>query len=71
MRALIQYSRSLGYEPELLEAVESVNEGQPQRAIELCKELVGELKGKRVAVLGLEVDPMTRELRKSRAILAL
>ena len=68
LRALIQYSKSLDYEPELLEAVEGVNEGQPQRAIELCKELVGELKNKRVAILGLAFKPDTDDMRGAVSI---
>jgi len=31
LRALIQYSKSLGYKPKLLEAVEGVNNSQPQK----------------------------------------
>ena len=68
LRALIQHSRSLGYEPKLLEAVEEVNDSQPQKAIELCKELVGELRGKRVAVLGLAFKPNTDDMRDAVSI---
>jgi len=68
LRALIQHSRSLGYEPKLLEAVEGVNSGQPQKAIELCKELVGELRGKRIAVLGLAFKPNTDDTRDAVSI---
>jgi len=68
LRALIQYSKSLGYEPKLLEAVESVNNSQPQRAIELCKKLLGELEGKRVALLGLAFKPNTDDIREAPSI---
>jgi len=68
LRALIQHSRSLGYEPKLLEAVKEVNDGQPRRAIELCKELVGELRGRRVAVLGLAFKPNTDDMRDAVSI---
>jgi UDPglucose 6-dehydrogenase len=68
LRALIQHSRSLGYEPKLLEAVEEVNSSQPQKAIELCKELVGELRGKRIAVLGLAFKPNTDDTRNAVSI---
>ena len=69
LRALIQYSKSLGYEPKLLEAVESVNNSQPRRAIELCKKLLGELKGKRVAILGLAFKPNTDDVREAPSIM--
>lgn len=68
LRALIQHSRSLGYEPKLLEAVEEVNDSQPQKAIKLCKELVGELRGRRVAVLGLAFKPNTDDMRDAVSI---
>jgi len=68
LRALIQYSKNLGYEPKLLEAVESVNNSQPQRAIELCKKLLGELRGKRVAILGLTFKPNTDDIREAPSI---
>jgi UDPglucose 6-dehydrogenase len=65
LRALIQHSRSLGYEPKLLEAVENINKNQPQRAIELCKKLLGELKDKRIAILGLAFKPNTDDMREA------
>jgi UDPglucose 6-dehydrogenase len=68
LRALIQYSKTLGYEPKLLEAVEDVNKHQPQRAIELCRKLLGELKGRRIAVLGLAFKPNTDDMREAPSI---
>jgi UDPglucose 6-dehydrogenase len=69
LRALIQHSRSLGYEPKLLEAVESTNKNQPQRALELCKKLLGELRNKRVAILGLAFKPNTDDMREAPSII--
>jgi len=68
LRALIQHSRSLGYKPKLLEAVEEANDSEPRRAIELCKELVSELGSKRVAVLGLAFKPNTDDMRDAVSI---
>jgi UDPglucose 6-dehydrogenase len=68
IEALIDYSKNLGYRPELLEAVEKVNESQPYRAVELCKKVLGSLKGKRVAVLGLAFKPNTDDMREARSI---
>jgi UDPglucose 6-dehydrogenase len=68
LRALIQYSKTLGYEPKLLEAVEDVNKNQPQRAVELCRKLLGELKGRRIAVLGLAFKPNTDDMREAPSI---
>lgn len=68
VKALIAHSKNLGYRLELLEAVESVNKAQPLKAIEFCKELLGNLKGKRVAILGLAFKPDTDDMREARAI---
>jgi UDPglucose 6-dehydrogenase len=51
-----------------LEAVESVNKAQPLKAVEFCKELLGNLKGKCVAILGLAFKANTDDMREARAI---
>jgi UDPglucose 6-dehydrogenase len=68
LRALIQHSRSLGYEPKLLEAIESVNKNQPQWALEQCKKLLGKLKDKRIAILGLAFKPNSDDMREAPSI---
>jgi len=68
VKALIAHSRNLGYRLELLDAVESVNKAQPLKAVEFCKELLGNLKGKRVAILGLAFKADTDDMREARAI---
>jgi len=68
IRALVSYSKDVGYEPVLLEAVERVNELQPLRAVELAKRLVGSLRGRRVAVLGLSFKPNTSDMRDAISI---
>jgi UDPglucose 6-dehydrogenase len=68
VKALIAYSKNLGHNPQLLEAVENVNETQPLRAIQLCKEQLGPLKGKHIAILGLAFKPETDDMREARVI---
>jgi UDPglucose 6-dehydrogenase len=68
VKALIAYSKNLGYNPQLLEAVENVNETQPLRAVQLCKEQLGTLKGKHIAILGLAFKPDTDDMREARVI---
>jgi UDPglucose 6-dehydrogenase len=68
VKALIAHSKNLGYRLELLEAVENVNKAQPLKAVEFCKELLGNLKGKRVAILGLAFKADTDDMREARAI---
>jgi len=68
VKALIAHSKTLGYKPELLEAVENINETQPYKAVQLCKSLLGNLKGKRIAILGLAFKPNTDDMREARSI---
>jgi len=68
MQALIACSKTLGYTPELLDSVENVNRAQPLKAVEFCKQQLGSLGGKRVAILGLSFKPDTDDMREARAI---
>ena len=65
VKALISFSRSLNYVPNLIMAVEEVNEKQPYQAIELAEKALKELKGKRIAVLGLAFKPNTDDIREA------
>jgi UDPglucose 6-dehydrogenase len=65
--ALIAAAREAGYEPELLEAVVSVNDRQPRRMLDLLERHV-DPEGRRIAVLGLAFKPGTDDVRNSRAI---
>ena len=68
IKALVAHSKSLGYHPQLLEAVESVNKTQPLRVVEMCKEQLGDLTGKNIAILGLAFKPDTDDMREARVI---
>ena len=68
VKALIACSRDLGYKAELLESIENVNEKQPLRAVEFCRQKLGSLKGKNVAILGLAFKPDTDDMREARVI---
>ncbi|MDR0470860.1 MAG: UDP-glucose/GDP-mannose dehydrogenase family protein [Nitrososphaerota archaeon] len=68
LKALLACSKALGYTPELLDATEKVNQKQPLRAIELCRQQLGTLSGKQIAILGLAFKPHTDDLREAQAI---
>jgi len=53
VRALMIKAGCEGVETIMLEAALLVNEVQPYKTVELTKQIVGELKGKRIGVLGL------------------
>jgi len=68
LRALVRYSKSLHYAPELIEAAVASNENQKQRAIQLAKHALGSLVGKRIAILGLAFKPETDDMREAVSI---
>ncbi len=60
-------AREAGYEPALLDAAVTVNDGQPERMLDLL-DGHADVTGERVAVLGLAFKPGTDDVRSSRAI---
>jgi UDPglucose 6-dehydrogenase len=68
VKALIACSKTLGYTPELLESVENINRAQPLKAVEFCKQRLGSLEGKKIAILGLAFKPDTDDMREARVI---
>jgi UDPglucose 6-dehydrogenase len=68
VKALIAVSKSLGYSPVFFNAVEDVNNVQPYQAVRLAKKLIGNLAGKRVAVLGLAFKPNTDDMREAVSV---
>jgi UDPglucose 6-dehydrogenase len=68
VKALIGKASDVSYEPVLLKTVLLVNDHQPQMLLRLLKLHVPDLKGKRIAVLGLAFKNDTDDIRESRAI---
>jgi len=69
VKALIRTSRELEEEPELLEAVEAINERQKRLLLTRIVERLGEdLSGMRFAVWGLSFKPMTDDMREAPSI---
>ncbi|WP_048151733.1 UDP-glucose dehydrogenase family protein [Methanolacinia paynteri] len=69
--ALIHLAKSKGVDPVLLRSVLKVNEVQPLLIIDILKKHLGNLNGKRIAVLGLAFKGDTDDIRDSRAVPAI
>jgi len=67
VRALIAHARTLGVEPQILNAVIDTNEDQPEKMIELLKHHM-DITGKTIGILGLAFKPDSDDVRESRAI---
>jgi UDPglucose 6-dehydrogenase len=68
VKALVQKANEMGYEPVLLRSVISINETQPERMVQLLKNRLVNIKGKKIAVLGLAFKNDTDDIRESRSI---
>ena len=68
VRAMLDKGKSEGYESRFLESILHTNEQQPVEGIRLLESAVGDLSGKRIAVLGLSFKGGVDDTRDSRAV---
>ncbi|MGO4547605.1 UDP-glucose/GDP-mannose dehydrogenase family protein [Paenibacillus sp. 2TAB23] len=66
--AIVHIAESAGYEFRLMKSVIETNEKQRIVVIQKLKELVGELKGKTIGILGLAFKPNTDDMRDAPSI---
>src|SRR5581483_10784749 len=66
--ALRTVAQQNGVPLTILDAVARNNDVQPLRVVELAKEELGSLRGKKVALLGLAFKPHTSDVRETRAL---
>jgi UDPglucose 6-dehydrogenase len=68
VKALSSFGAKIGHPLRILEAVIETNRLQPSITIELIRDELRSLKGKRIAVLGLAFKPGTDDVRETPAI---
>ncbi len=68
VKALIATGDKNGFDFKILRAAESINEIQKKSLIPKIKKLVGDLNGKRIAILGLAFKPKTDDMREAPSI---
>ena len=68
VKALARIAETLGYHPELLDAVMEINLDQRTLLVEKLREVLGGLRDQVIAVLGLAYKPNTDDVREAPAI---
>jgi UDPglucose 6-dehydrogenase len=68
LEVLLDCAIKNGVEVPLIEATLKINRSQPYRVIELAREFIGGLNGKRISVLGLAFKPGTDDMRDAVSI---
>ncbi|MBU0530571.1 MAG: UDP-glucose/GDP-mannose dehydrogenase family protein [Candidatus Aenigmatarchaeota archaeon] len=66
--AIVEKGKELSYDPKFLEEVININKRQKVRLVEQLENKIGDLKSKRVAVLGLSFKPDTDDIREASSI---
>jgi len=68
VKALARMAETMGYHPELLDAVMEINLDQRTLVVEKLREVLGALRDQIIGVLGLAYKPNTDDVRESPAI---
>lgn len=71
VKALAHTAREYGYEMGVIEAVEAVNARQKEIVVKKLSGLVGDVKGKTIAVWGLAFKPETDDMREAPALVVI
>jgi UDPglucose 6-dehydrogenase len=68
VKALARMAETLGYHPELLDAVMEINLDQRTMVVEKLREVLGGLRDQEIGILGLAYKPNTDDVREAPAI---
>lgn len=68
VKALAHMAADQGRHPQLLQAVMDINAGQRRRPVERAVELLGQLKGRTIGLLGLAFKPNTDDMRDAPSV---
>jgi UDPglucose 6-dehydrogenase len=68
VNAIKTWAKSKGYDARLLKAVLDINDDQAIQLVNIAEELVGNLKDKKITLLGLAFKPGTDDMREAASI---
>ncbi len=71
VKALISTAREHGYRMQVVEAVDAVNERQKEVVVSKLRRLLGDLRGKRIALWGLAFKPDTDDMREAPSLVVI
>lgn len=71
VKALVRTGVESGYRMKIIEAVEQVNEQQKSIVFDKLSYMLGDVKGKCVAILGLSFKPETDDMREAPALIVI
>lgn len=71
VKALAHTAREYGYRMGVIEAVEAVNERQKGIVVEKLQRVLGDLRGKTIALWGLAFKPETDDMREAPALVVI
>ncbi len=66
--ALARMAESMGYHPQLLDSVAEINLDQRRYIVEKLREVLGELRGQTIGLLGLAYKPNTDDIREAPSL---
>ncbi|RJQ26305.1 UDP-glucose/GDP-mannose dehydrogenase family protein [Candidatus Parcubacteria bacterium] len=67
-KALAAYAKKIGVKTELINSVIDINQNQPKRMIAILKKTLGNIKNRKISILGLTFKSNSDDLRESPAI---
>jgi len=67
-KALAYFAQTVGMETKLTKVIEEINHHQNERIVKLVREKVGELKGRKIAILGITFKPNTDVVEESASL---
>ncbi|MFX1236370.1 MAG: UDP-glucose dehydrogenase family protein [Promethearchaeota archaeon] len=66
--AIKNWAKEKGFQSRVLEAVLELNNDQAIHMVDIAEELIGDLKGKKIAILGLSFKPGTDDMREAASL---
>lgn len=67
-KAIVKIGEQVGYDFEIVKSVIAVNEKQKKKPFAKLQQILGEIQGKTVAILGLSFKPNTDDMREAPSI---